>query len=886
MPAAEVASLQDRLEALAAHAALEPDERIRDLRDIRDDIESLLGLADRLIGDQHLHQEAATIENDERMATLRENALIREELLRRGMASADELDAAGMLSNSELDAMAAEGVLSEALFGGQRVDPAKLAKIAKGRRRNAGKFADEFHMGDPIKTKGRGGAALPGGVGTRKPPMMEPGPQIPPRPSVLDVKGYGKDFIGGGPQSARPPAPKLDLPGSPSKPKVVPAMKGEPVDVGSDVTRAADLLSQGQAVRLSQPREASVLLRELSRRVKEAKAQGAEAPNFDLCKVSVKNTNLFCAESKGIQRIKMPQLSGKPLPGSKGSAMAGPDGTVDLTGDFRKMLEDNGATVNDETEKASFLKASQIELNGAKVAAMTEVLDNGGTLGGDPRIFVSHDNYIVDGHHRWAANVAHDIGDASDGDVEMQVARVDMDILELLAAANDFASDNGIPQAGAMQTPDEAKALASPGTKVDAPAAPAPQVDPARKAEIDEAIRGMYQPADAEPVNQQFADLDELFEAAAVANDQFKALLTEGLPDMIGAVVQGFEETIDTAKNNPSQPQVLMGPMKKRKRSQEKVEAQYKGDVNKLQDVVRATILVGGAGDLPDALEAVRARAAEQGWTIKGAQDKITESPPPPWVKGPTSAGYSDTKVFMIAPNGVAAELQFNTNSMFVAKETSGHPLYEEQRTIEASIKRRKKEAGARDALRADPSRLPEAGGLYFNTDGDALKEKYGLPKLEVTEVPLSKITPVRARPEGIANAKPLMGKAALGEGGKRDPITLVKDPDGGYRVYDGNSTFAIAQESDWSSIPAMVVESDEEAAAIEATAKEAKLRAKAEKAAKPAPLESPGTGGGAAGTVEIPYHGPTAAELRRLTALKGQQQEIYGAAREAGYGG
>lgn len=218
------------------------------------------------------------------------------------------------------------------------------------------------------------------------------------------------------------------------------------VDVGADVNKAADLLAQGKKVKLDQPRSASVLLSELARRVQAAKDAGDKAPNFDLCKVTVRNTNLFCAESKGIPRVKMPQLSGKPTPGSAGDALPKDDrGEINLAEHFREMLAMRGIKVSDERQLASFLRASQIELNGGKVAGMTKALEAGRLPPG--RLFVSSDDYIVDGHHRWAANIGVDIGDNKLGDVEMDIARVNMTIIELLDEANRFAAEWGIPQA-------------------------------------------------------------------------------------------------------------------------------------------------------------------------------------------------------------------------------------------------------------------------------------------------------------------------------------------------------------------------------------------------------------------------------------------------------
>lgn len=57
--------------------------------------------------------------------------------------------------------------------------------------------------------------------------------------------------------------------------------------------------------------------------------------------------------------------------------------------------------------------------------------------------------------------------------------------------------------------------------------------------------------------------------------------------------------------------------------------------------------------------------------------------------------------------------------------------------------------------------------------------------------VPIDQIKPIRARPGGIARAKPLMAKAALG-GARRVPLSVRKEADGTYTLLDGNSTYAV----------------------------------------------------------------------------------------------
>lgn len=302
----------------------------------------------------------------------------------------------------------------------------------------------------------------------RKVPMLGPSLHSKFTPSLHPhgAKGQFRETTGGMPSVPSPARPGVPGRGVPEVPRVpapggrkgptplpIPAPPKEKwIDVGSDVNRAADLLSQGQYVRLDQKREASTLLAELAKRVQSAKAAGKDAPDFDLCRVTVKNTNLFCAESQGIPRIKMPQLSGKPRPGTPAAKLPlDSNGEVDLGPLFRKHLEAEGHKVTDDTVPASHLRASQDQLNGGKVGGMVRVLDAGRKLGEGKPIFVSKDDYIVDGHHRWAAEIGKDLEDGKLGDQRMKVEQVDMNIVELLAAANDYGAKMGLPRVGVNQ---------------------------------------------------------------------------------------------------------------------------------------------------------------------------------------------------------------------------------------------------------------------------------------------------------------------------------------------------------------------------------------------------------------------------------------------------
>jgi len=223
----------------------------------------------------------------------------------------------------------------------------------------------------------------------------------------------------------------------------------------SDIGEAIDALAAGKTVELHQLDQVSTLLDRLHKVVSDMEAKGEKAPNFDLCKVSVRGSNIFCADHKGIPRLKMPQLKGPAQPNSKAAGMT-PDasGEVDLSSHFMDHLKSQGVQVTRKSVLGSHLRASQRELNGAKVAGIMKSLEATGQKspghGAGPLLFVSNDNYVVDGHHRWAAQIGHDFADGVE-DSPFDVDQVDMSILPLLAEANKFAASWGIPQSGVTE---------------------------------------------------------------------------------------------------------------------------------------------------------------------------------------------------------------------------------------------------------------------------------------------------------------------------------------------------------------------------------------------------------------------------------------------------
>lgn len=176
-------------------------------------------------------------------------------------------------------------------------------------------------------------------------------------------------------------------------------------------------LFENRRVELDQPKKVSTLIKRLGRVTKDMIERGEQAPNFNLCNVTVKGTSLFCGGSKGIPRVSMPQLD------------------TEQTKNFLKALKKEGFKVQKDTEFAAHLRATQNELSGVKVWQQTEKAKI------DPsrlekRLVVSRDNYILDGHHHWAAKIGQDAkNNKLFNNKKMRVSRVDASITQLLERA-------------------------------------------------------------------------------------------------------------------------------------------------------------------------------------------------------------------------------------------------------------------------------------------------------------------------------------------------------------------------------------------------------------------------------------------------------------------
>jgi hypothetical protein len=278
------------------------------------------------------------------------------------------------------------------------------------------------------KTKAANGGKLP----TSDKPST-PTPQQPQQQTPKGQKLSGSDFKSSAEKSTNKPTAG----NSDTMPKLKDLMPGADF--------SAKPLSQVTPIERQQ---ISTVVDKLAQLGAEAKAKGEKAPNFNLCKVSIPGTNLYCDGNKGIERGDMPQFKGTPQPGSPADKLPKDEnGEADTEEFFKQMLNKDGVKVSEPTSvPPDRLKATQSELVGVKVAGMSKVLADKNHPAYEKitaPIYVSNDGYVLDGHHRWAAVVAHNASNP-DNQIPMNVRVIDEPIEPLVKRSNSFAEKMGI----------------------------------------------------------------------------------------------------------------------------------------------------------------------------------------------------------------------------------------------------------------------------------------------------------------------------------------------------------------------------------------------------------------------------------------------------------
>ena len=208
------------------------------------------------------------------------------------------------------------------------------------------------------------------------------------------------------------------------------------------VDEAIAKIGAGEGVMFTQPMEAVVLVEKLAR---DLALVAGEKPVINLCSVQVRGTNFFCSPESKIPRSEMPQLSGKPMPGSVADTLQRNRwGEVDVSEQFRQHLQAKDVAVIQRAVPVDRMRPTQNEMDTYKVGQIAKGLKTYEREGVPTTpMWMSRDNYIIDGHHRWAATAILSIkGRAS----TINAYIVNMPVFQLLKEARTFSARVGIRQ--------------------------------------------------------------------------------------------------------------------------------------------------------------------------------------------------------------------------------------------------------------------------------------------------------------------------------------------------------------------------------------------------------------------------------------------------------
>jgi hypothetical protein len=198
------------------------------------------------------------------------------------------------------------------------------------------------------------------------------------------------------------------------KPKLKPGRKPDPTGT---LEERAEKLANGDRIEVTK-KEVKKMVDIL------AKMSG----NPDLTNMHIKDTQLYDEDNLGIPRNKMPQVPS------------------DAKGQFITVMEQRGARVQRGVADPTKLHPIQAEISATKSAQISKSLKEKGTATDDGgRIIISKDNYIIDGHHRWAATALLSMDDPS---IRLPVIRVDMDHQDLIGATLAWNQATGIQSIG------------------------------------------------------------------------------------------------------------------------------------------------------------------------------------------------------------------------------------------------------------------------------------------------------------------------------------------------------------------------------------------------------------------------------------------------------
>jgi hypothetical protein len=198
------------------------------------------------------------------------------------------------------------------------------------------------------------------------------------------------------------------------KPKLKPGRKPDP---SGTLEERAEKLANGERIQVTKS-EAKKIMKIMAKRDDDP----------DLTNMHIEDTQLYDEDNLGIPRKQMPQVPS------------------DTKGAFINEMEKRGARVQRGVADPAKLHPIQAEMSASKVGLIMKKLREKGVKTDDGgRIVISKDNYVIDGHHRWAAAAMLTF---EGNPIKLPVIKVDINHRELIAATLAWNEASGIAGIG------------------------------------------------------------------------------------------------------------------------------------------------------------------------------------------------------------------------------------------------------------------------------------------------------------------------------------------------------------------------------------------------------------------------------------------------------
>lgn len=163
----------------------------------------------------------------------------------------------------------------------------------------------------------------------------------------------------------------------------------------------------------------------------------------------------------------------------------------------------------------------------------------------------------------------------------------------------------------------------------------------------------------AESTTQPTKSIDELYDKARKAEGPFK--------ETMSSIASKYNSEVEYTPPDYAEPGTIL---KSRKSAERKLTSELGGDAALLRDVIRATIV---SHKVEDTRKAAAAFIGEHSDNILRVKDRYVDQ-----LKG----GYRDILINYRTPEGLVAEVQFNSKNMVNTKNGEAHKLYEQVREM------------------------------------------------------------------------------------------------------------------------------------------------------------------------------------------------------------